>query len=160
MDNIKTTEELLGFLKNSPTAFQAVEEIEKKLAETGFAKLGEHENWDIVPGGKYFVTRNSSSVIAFSVPKEYVQSFMITASHTDSPTFKLKSAFEAEACGKYVKLNVEGYGGMILSSWLDRPLSIAGRLIIKDGNKSRLKMSTSTVISCSSRTLQYTRTVR
>ena len=51
MDNIKTTEELLGFLKNSPTAFQAVEEIEKKLAETGFAKLGEHENWDIVPGG-------------------------------------------------------------------------------------------------------------
>lgn len=139
MDNIKTTEELLGFLKNSPTAFQAVEEIEKKLAEAGFAKLGEHENWDIVPGGKYFVTRNSSSVIAFSVPKEYAQSFMITASHTDSPTFKLKSAFEAEACGKYVKLNVEGYGGMILSSWLDRPLSIAGRLIIKDGNKISTK---------------------
>ena len=139
MDNIKTTEELLGFLKNSPTAFQAVEEIEKKLAEAGFAKLGEHENWDIVPGGKYFVTRNSSSVIAFSVPKEYAHSFMITASHTDSPTFKLKSAFEAEACGKYVKLNVEGYGGMILSSWLDRPLSIAGRLIIKDGNKISTK---------------------
>lgn len=139
MDNIKTTEELLGFLKNSPTAFQAVEEIEKKLTEAGFAKLGEHENWDIVPGGKYFVTRNSSSVIAFSVPKEYAHSFMITASHTDSPTFKLKSAFEAEACGKYVKLNVEGYGGMILSSWLDRLLSIAGRLIIKDGNKISTK---------------------
>ncbi len=139
MDNIKTTKELLGFLKNSPTAFQAVEEIEKKLAETGFAKLGEHENWDIVPGGKYFVTRNSSSVIAFSVPKQYAHSFMITASHTDSPTFKLKSAFEAEACGKYVKLNVEGYGGMILSSWLDRPLSIAGRLIMKDGNKISTK---------------------
>lgn len=139
MDNIKTTEELLGFLKNSPTAFQAVEEIEKKLAEAGFAKLGEHENWDIVPGGKYYVTRNSSSVIAFSVPKECAHSFMITASHTDSPTFKLKSAFEAEACGKYVKLNVEGYGGMILSSWLDRPLSIAGRLIIRDGNKISTK---------------------
>ena len=139
MDNIKTTEELLGFLKNSPTAFQAVEEIEKKLTEAGFAKLGEHENWDIVPGGKYFVTRNGSSVIAFSVPKKYAYSFMITASHTDSPTFKLKSAFEAEACGKYVKLNVEGYGGMILSSWLDRPLSIAGRLIIKDGNKITTK---------------------
>lgn len=139
MDNIKTTKELLGFLKNSPTAFQAVEEIEKKLAETGFAKLGEHENWDIVPGGKYFVTRNSSSVIAFSVPKQYAHSFMITASHTDSPTFKLKSAFEAEACGKYVKLNVEGYGGMILSSWLDRPLSIAGRLIMKDGNEISTK---------------------
>ena len=139
MDNIKTTEELLGFLKNSPTAFQAVEEIEKKLTEAGFAKLGEHENWDIVPGGKYFVTRNGSSVIAFSVPKEYAHSFMITASHTDSPTFKLKSAFEAEACGKYVKLNVEGYGGMILSSWLDRPLSIAGRLIVKDGSKITTK---------------------
>lgn len=139
MDNIKTTEELLGFLKNSPTAFQAVEEIGKKLTEAGFAKLGEHENWDIVPGGKYFVTRNGSSVIAFSVPKEYAYSFMITASHTDSPTFKLKSAFEAEACGKYVKLNVEGYGGMILSSWLDRPLSIAGRLIVKDGSKITTK---------------------
>lgn len=139
MDNIKTTEELLGFLKNSPTAFQAVEEIEKKLTEAGFAKLGEHENWDIVPGGKYFVTRNGSSVIAFSVPKKYAHSFMITASHTDSPTFKLKSAFEAEACGKYVKLNVEGYGGMILSSWLDRPLSIAGRLIVKDGSKITTK---------------------
>ncbi len=139
MDNIKTTEELLGFLKNSPTAFQAVEEIEKKLTEAGFAKLGEHENWDIVPSGKYFVTRNGSSVIAFSVPKKYAHSFMITASHTDSPTFKLKSAFEAEACGKYVKLNVEGYGGMILSSWLDRPLSIAGRLIVKDGSKITTK---------------------
>ena len=139
MDNIKTTEELLGFLKNSPTAFQAVEEIGKKLTEAGFAKLGEHENWDIVPGGKYFVTRNGSSVIAFSGPKEYAHSFMITASHTDSPTFKLKSAFEAEACGKYVKLNVEGYGGMILSSWLDRPLSIAGRLIVKDGSKITTK---------------------
>lgn len=139
MDNIKTTEELLGFLKNSPTAFQTVEEIGKKLTEAGFAKLGEHENWDIVPGGKYFVTRNGSSVIAFSVPKEYANSFMIAASHTDSPTFKLKSAFEAEACGKYVKLNVEGYGGMILSSWLDRPLSIAGRLIVKDGSKITTK---------------------
>lgn len=139
MDNIKTTEELLGFLKNSPTAFQAVEEIEKKLTEAGFAKLGEHENWDIVPSGKYFVTRNGSSVIAFSVPKKYAHSFMITASHTDSPTFKLKSAFEAEACGKYVKLNVDGYGGMILSSWLDRPLSIAGRLIVKDGSKITTK---------------------
>lgn len=139
MDNIKTTEELLGFLKNSPTAFQAVEEIGKKLTEAGIAKLGEHENWDIVPGGKYFVTRNGSSVIAFSVPKKYAHSFMITASHTDSPTFKLKSAFEAEACGKYVKLNVEGYGGMILSSWLDRPLSIAGRLIVKDGSKITTK---------------------
>lgn len=139
MDNIKTTEELLGFLKNSPTAFQAVEEIGKKLTEAGFAKLGEHENWDIVPSGKYFVTRNGSSVIAFSVPKKYAHSFMITASHTDSPTFKLKSAFEAEACGKYVKLNVEGYGGMILSSWLDRPLSIAGRLIVKDGSKITTK---------------------
>ena len=139
MDNIKTTEELLGFLKNSPTAFQAVEEIGKKLTEAGFAKLGEHENWDIVPSGKYFVTRNGSSVIAFSVPKKYAHSFMITASHTDSPTFKLKSAFEAEACGKYVKLNVEGYGGMILSSWLDRPLSIAGILIVKDGSKITTK---------------------
>ncbi len=140
MDKIKTTSELIEFLNASPTAFQAVAEIGKKLASAGFVKLCEHEQWNIVPGGKYYVTRNGSSVIAFSVPVDYAPSFMITASHTDSPTFKLKNIFETEACGKYVKLNVEGYGGMILSSWLDRPLSIAGRLIVKEGNKISTKL--------------------
>ena len=140
MDNIKTTSELLEFLNASPTAFQAVAEIGKKLENAGFVKLCEHEKWNIKPSGKYYVTRNGSSVIAFSIPENYAPSFMITASHTDSPTFKLKNIFETEACGKYVKLNVEGYGGMILSSWLDRPLSIAGRLIIKEGNKISTKL--------------------
>lgn len=142
MDNIKITNDLIEFLDASPTAFQAVHEIGKKLDEVGFTKLGEHEAWDVVPGGKYYVTRTGSSVIAFTVPKEYAKSFMITASHTDSPTFKLKSSYEVEACGKYVKLNVEGYGGMILSSWLDRPLSIAGRLIVKENGKIVSKLVT------------------
>lgn len=132
---LNTTKELINFLEASPTAFQAVSEIGKKLEENGFVLLGEHEAWNIVPGGKYYVTRNGSSVIAFAVPENYAKSFMITASHTDSPTFKLKLNCEVEACGKYVKLNVEGYGGMILSSWLDRPLSIAGRAVIKEGGR-------------------------
>lgn len=140
MDNIKTTKELIEFLDSSPTAFQATYEIGKRLDSEGFTKLGEHESWNIVPGGKYYVTRNGTSIIAFTVPKEYAKSFMITASHTDSPTFKLKSSYEVEACGKYVKLNVEGYGGMILSSWLDRPLSIAGRLVIKDEGRIYTKL--------------------
>ncbi|MGN1410575.1 MAG: M18 family aminopeptidase [Eubacteriales bacterium] len=137
---LKTTEELISFIEASPTAFHAVDEIGKILQSNGFVRLGEHEEWNIVPGGRYYVTRNGSSVIAFAVPENYAKSFMITASHTDSPTFKLKTDCEVEACGKYVKLNVEGYGGMILSSWLDRPLSIAGRAVVKEDGKIKTKL--------------------
>lgn len=126
-----TVTSLIGFIERSQTAFQAVDEISDILKNNGFTELFESESCEIKPGGKYFVSRNSSSVIAFAVPEDFSPKFMITASHTDSPTFKLKPKCETEACGKYIKLNVEGYGGMILSTWLDRPLSIAGRAVFK-----------------------------
>ncbi len=134
------TNNLLSFIKASPTAFHAVCEIAEILKAAGFICLNEHEEWQIKKGGKYFTTRNNSSVIAFAVPSEPEPSFMITASHTDSPTFKLKTDTETEAAGKYIKLNVEGYGGMILSSWLDRPLSIAGRVLIKENGRIKTKL--------------------
>ena len=133
-ENISVTKELISFIEKSPTAFHAVSEIANILDGQGFTRLSEGCEWELTAGGKYCVTRNMSSVIAFSIPEGAEKSFLITASHTDSPTYKLKTETETEAFGKYVKLNVENYGGMIASSWLDRPLSIAGRVIVKDGD--------------------------
>lgn len=139
-ENIKTTEKLIDFIKKSPTAFHAVDEISKILEENGFKKLCEGRKWELDFGGKYYVTRNLSSIIAFAVPENYRESFMITASHTDSPTYKLKTVSETDAFGKYVKLNVEPYGGMIASSWFDRPLSIAGRVIVNENGNISSKL--------------------
>lgn len=133
-ENISETRRLIEFIEDSPTAFHAVEAISAMLDKAGFTRLNEADMWELETAGKYYVTRNLSSVIAFVIPDTSADSFMVTASHTDSPTFKLKTESEAEAFGKYVKLNVEGYGGMINSSWLDRPLSIAGRVICRTEN--------------------------
>ena len=121
--------QLFSFLKDSPTAFHAVSALEKELSS--FTKLNEQDKWTLVPGGRYYVTRNSSSIIAFTLPEKAFSSFNIVSSHTDSPTFKLKE----NACicqrGKYMQLDVERYGGMIMATWLDRPLSVAGRVVLK-----------------------------
>ena len=101
-------QELIEFLDNSPTCFQAVENLKNMLKKEGFGELLECEKWEIVPGGKYFVTRNDSSIIAFSVPKKEFNGFQLICSHTDSPSFKLKENAEMDADGKYTKLNVEG----------------------------------------------------
>ena len=134
-ESIAYTKSLIDFINDSPTAFHTVTKISDILEDAGFVRLSEGESWDIHHGGKYYVTRNTSSVIAFAVPDEQCGSFMITASHTDSPTYKLKTAAEADAFGKYIKLNVEAYGGMIASSWLDRPLSVAGRTVVREGGR-------------------------
>lgn len=139
-ENINSTRSLISFLESAPTAFHAVDEIAKILEAEGFTHLCECSEWTLQPGGKYYVTRNMSSIIAFAVPDGAAKSFMITASHTDSPTYKLKTATETDAFGKYVKLNVEAYGGMIASSWLDRPLSVAGRVIVKNGGAISTKL--------------------
>ena len=125
-------EEFLDFVRRSPTAFHAAENIRVELAARGFEELREQEPWRIQPGGKYVITRNRSSVIALIVPERGMAHFQIVASHGDSPTFKLKPVAEDVVCGKYVRLNTEGYGGMIMSSWLDRPLSIAGRVMVRE----------------------------
>lgn len=139
-ENISATRDLLTFIENSPTAFHAVDTAAKMLDEAGFTHLNETDAWNLVRGGKYYVTRNLSSILAFVIPGDFTESFLITASHTDSPTFKLKTEYEAEAFGKYIKFNVEGYGGMINSTWLDRPLSIAGRVIVKEDGKFTAKL--------------------
>ena len=125
--------ELLEFLKKSPTAYQAAANIRRMLSEAGAEELFENEKWELEEGKTYFVMRNASALIAFTVP-ENASSFRVFAAHADSPAFKIKENPEMLAENSYVKLNVEAYGGMILSTWMDRPLSVAGRVIVKRGN--------------------------
>ncbi len=132
--HLESTQTLLSFIEESPTAFHAVEAVAARLRADGFLALEESDAWELAPGQGYYVTRNQSSVIAFRLPKEAAKGFMISASHTDSPMFKLKESCEITTCNQYIKLNTEVYGGTILSSWFDRPLSLAGRVILaKDG---------------------------
>ena len=132
----KISEELIDFIKNSPTAFHAIDNISKRLKENGYEELLEGRRWNIKAGGKYFVTRNNSSIIALNIGTKLDNySFNVAASHSDSPTFKVKENAEIEVKGKYTKLNTEGYGGMLCSTWFDRPLSIAGKIVVREGNK-------------------------
>lgn len=128
---IETTEKLLDFIEKSPTAFQAVDEMQKRLTENGFEVLSEKEYWKLIPGGKYLVIRNNSALIAFCIPEKESRVFHIMASHSDSPSFKIKENPEIKVDNSYVKLNVEKYGGMLMAPWFDRPLSVAGRVIIR-----------------------------
>lgn len=123
--------DLIHFIAKSPSTFHAVRGIKAALLYAGFTEIREEDTWQIEKGGKYVVTRNGSALMAFTVPQESAEAFHITASHCDSPTFKIKENPEI-ADGPYVKLNVEGYGGMIMSTWLDRPLSVAGRLLVTE----------------------------
>lgn len=123
--------DLIHFIAKSPSTFHAVRGIKAALLYAGFTEIREEDPWQIEKGGKYVVTRNGSALMAFTVPEEGAEAFHITASHCDSPTFKIKENLEI-ADGPYVKLNVEGYGGMIMSTWLDRPLSVAGRLLVTE----------------------------
>ncbi|MBE6631363.1 MAG: M18 family aminopeptidase [Ruminococcaceae bacterium] len=135
----KLCDGLLDFIDRSPDCFHATQNAKKELLELGFEELSEASEWDIKKGGKYFVTRNSSSVIAFKVPLGEYRGFMICASHSDSPAFVIKDD-PVKASGGYLKLDVEKYGGMIYSTWLDRPLSFAGRVVVRteEGIETRL----------------------
>ena len=126
------SKELAQFLEGSPSCFHAVENMKKPLLNENFVELQENQKWHIQPGGRYFVTRNGSSLIAFTIPQHGFKGMRIMASHGDSPTFKIKENPELETDGHYIRLNVERYGGMLCAPWFDRPLSVAGRVIIKD----------------------------
>jgi len=131
----KTSQELLTFLQKSPTAFHAIENMKEELINDGYTELLEGRHWDIKVGGKYFVTRNNYSIIALNIGTKLDHySFNIAASHSDYPTFKIKENAEIEVKGKYTQLNTEGYGGMLCATWFDRPLSIAGRVLVKNNN--------------------------
>ena len=133
--------DFLSFIQKTPSAFHAVEELCKMLREAGFTALSETEEWNIQPGQRYFVTRNRSSVIAFDTPACGLSPFQIVSSHSDSPTFKLKALCEDVACGRYIRLNTERYGGMIMSTWFDRPLSIAGRVLVKKDGRIETRLA-------------------
>ena len=132
----KFAENMLDFIYKSPTQFNAVEVSAEMLEKNGFEKLNPKENWKLEVGKKYYTTKNSSALVAFKVNSDEVEKegFRIIGSHTDSPGFRIKPNAEMESCGAYLKLNTEGYGGMILSTWLDRPLAMAGRVFLRGEN--------------------------
>ena len=131
--------ELFDFIAASPTAFQAVAHSADLLSAAGYTQLSEGDEWALEAGRGYFVTRNGSSIVAFRIPEGGIRGFMITASHCDSPCFKVKENAEI-ADERFVRLSTEGYGGMIYSTWLDRPLSVAGRVLVRtdSGVETRL----------------------
>ena len=140
--NTKTAKKLLKFIQKSPTAFQAVDEMKKRLEKEGYKELKEEKHWELTPGGNYYVTRNNSALITFSIPKKPALKFHIMASHSDSPALKIKENPEMEVEKAYIKLNVERYGGMLLAPWFDRPLSAAGRLIVRKDGEIQEKLVT------------------
>ena len=125
-------QKLMTYLDNSVTCYQAIEEACRQLEENGFKRLSEKKVWKLEPGGAYYVTRNDSSLIAFRVPHGEIKGFHIYAAHSDSPAFKVKENPQMPSEKQYMCLNTEKYGGMIMSTWMDRPLTIAGRACIAE----------------------------
>ena len=132
------TEKLMAFLDASVSVYHAVDYLCGMLEDAGYTRLTEGESWNLTAGGKYFLTRGGTAVLAFRVPETTPKGFLMTASHSDRPTFKVKE--NPELTGKYTRLATEKYGGMLIAPWLDRPLSIAGRVMVEteDGVESRL----------------------
>ncbi|WP_350455092.1 M18 family aminopeptidase [Slackia heliotrinireducens] len=138
MDALQTTQELIRFIEESPTAFHAVAAIRQRLDQAGFVYLSECDPWGVVPGGRYYTVRNGSSLVAFAVgesvrPDDF--HFQMTAAHTDNCTYKVKAVPELEGPEEYLRLNVEAYGGIIDGSWLDRPLGLAGRVMVREDGR-------------------------
>lgn len=131
-------EKLMNFLDTAHSAYHAVAELTAQLEQAGYTRIYEQDAWTLTPGGKYYLTRGGTALIAFRIPKAAPKGFLFTASHSDRPTFKLKE--NGELTGKYTRLSTEKYGGMLMATWLDRPLSVAGRVMVESGNgmESRL----------------------
>lgn len=140
-----TATQLLSFIAQSPTSFHVVANLAAQLRDCGFAALDEAASWDLVPGGAYYVTRNQSSLIAFRMPErsaggEGVQGVCMAAAHSDSPLLKIKSNPECAFGADYVRLNVERYGGMLCQPWFDRPLGVAGRVVVRTDRGVKTKL--------------------
>lgn len=125
------SKKLLDFINKSVSPYHVVNELKNMLCGNGYTELSEAESWTLKKGGKYFTVRSGTSVIAFCVPQKTPKAFIMAAAHSDSPTFKIKENPEL-ASGTYVRLNTEKYGGMLMSTWFDRPLSVAGRVAVKE----------------------------
>ena len=125
--------ELLAFINESPSCYHAAASAARRLEAADYRRLREEESWRLEPGGRYYVTRGGASLIAFRVPRGEFPGFLLAAAHTDSPAFKVREAAEVPSAGGCLRLSVEPYGGMIHRSWLDRPLSAAGRVMVRQG---------------------------
>ncbi len=125
--------DLIDFIYNSPTSFNAVNTSKEILNKNGFEELRLNEKWKLRVGGKYYITKNSSALVSFVINSDNIkkEGFRIISSHSDSPSFRIKPNAEMSAENTYLKLNTECYGGPILNTWLDRPLGIAGRVVVK-----------------------------
>mgnify|MGYP001587627313 FL=1 len=130
---LEFAQNLIDFIYDSPTAFHAVAKVKEDLCKANFVEIKEEEKWKLKKGGKYFVTKNDSALIAFVVGKGEIEEngFKIIAAHTDSPSFRIKPSPEMVVDNTYVKLNTEVYGGPILNTWMDRPLAVAGRVTLR-----------------------------
>ncbi len=133
-----TIEKLGQYMDGAKSVYHAVALLKAELEDAGYAPLAENTVWELKPGGKYYLIRNGASLIAFRIPKGKVNGFMMSAAHSDRPTFKMKE--NGILTGNYTRLSVEKYGGMLMAPWLDRPLSLAGRVLVKteQGVESRL----------------------
>jgi aspartyl aminopeptidase len=135
MSNNANAQGLIDFIESCPSMFHTTATIRERLVSEGFAELKEGDAWKIEQGGRYFVTRNGSSIAAFAVGKTLDDyHFQVAASHGDSPTYKIKAHPTREGAHGYVKLCIEAYGGMIDHTWFDRPLGVAGRVLVREGN--------------------------
>ena len=131
--------ELLDFIDKSPTAWHAAANIAAELERAGYTRLYEEEDWQLRAPGKYYAVRNGSALIALNLPEE-ADGFLIMAAHGDSPTFRVKDGGEEKTLGLYSRLAVEKYGGMLCSTWLDRPLSLAGRVAVREEGGVTMKL--------------------
>ena len=135
------SEQLLSFIQQSPSPFHVVSNLSKVLEQNGFQYMDQGQPWELEKGKKYYTTRNGSSLIAFHIGKEMgTLNFRMSASHTDSPTFKIKHNALIQEKDNHWVLNVEGYGSMIQESWLDTPLSIAGRVMVQKNEKIQSRL--------------------
>ena len=129
----KNVKEMLKFIDKNPTAYHTCETVREILLDEGFEELLESKKWNLMSGKDYFVCRNGSSIMAFRMGDDLSEySFNVAAAHTDSPCFRIKENAELRTGDHYTRLNTEGYGGMLCATWMDRPLSIAGRVLIKN----------------------------
>ncbi|MGK0466645.1 M18 family aminopeptidase [Clostridium sp.] len=133
---LEFAQDLIDYIYDSPTAFHAVAKAKEDLFKEGFIEIREEEKWSLEKGGKYFITKNDSALTAFVVGKGDVEKtgFKIIAAHTDSPSFRIKPLPEMVVDNTYVRLNTEAYGGLILNTWMDRPLAVAGRVTLRSDN--------------------------
>ena len=134
----KRIESLKEFLDYSVSCYHAVEKIADMLEQENYQKLYEHEDWLLVPGGKYYMVRGGSTLIAFRIPVGEPSGFILSATHSDRPGFKLKQ--NLEQCTAYTKMATETYGGLLMAPWLDRPLSVAGRVMVESENGFEKKL--------------------